>query len=162
MISSGNVCINNDPVETDKFLIPIMSNALDNMFDDESIIFFNGCPRTKAHKEYFNNYLLAKHIESIEIVLDISDEVAIGRISNRRICQECNSIYTSRNTVCSCGAKLRSRVDDASMDTILHRLNIYRTEVQPLIKDGYIIDAKGSKEEVCSKIKEVFSKIKWI
>lgn len=74
--------------------------------------------------------------EPLLVVLEISDEEAVKRISKRRVCPKCNYISFSNNNetkICpKCGETMIQRSDDTT-EAILSRLKIYHQETIPVI-----------------------------
>jgi adenylate kinase len=96
------------------------------------------------------------------LILDIPEEVAIERISGRRVCPECGAVYhmkynpPAKDEICDeCGTELEQRPDDAP-EAVKERFQNYREETQPVydaFHDAHAglshrIDATGSPEEV--------------
>lgn len=124
----------------------------------------DGYPRNINQAEALDSKTSLTHV----IVLDISDEVAIERISKRRICTDCGITYhleskpSKQEGVCdSCGQPLLHR-DDDQPEAIKERLAIYHTETEPLIQRyeerGVVcrIDGTGSIPEVWEKTQSCF------
>ncbi len=95
----------------------------------------DGYPRTLPQAEALDEMT---NIDLV-IVLEVSEEVIINRLSNRRICRECGEIYNLRSLppkeegVCDkCGGELYQREDDRP-EVIRNRLGEYRERTQPLI-----------------------------
>ena len=123
-------------------------------------------PQAEGLYELLNN--LEQQLDCV-IVMKISDQLIVNRLSNRRSCKECNQIYNllydppKRAGKCSeCNGDLFLREDDIP-DTIQERLNIYHQQTEPVIEYyaqrgiAEIIDAKGSIEEIRSHIIESIS-----
>lgn len=96
----------------------------------------DGFPRTIPQAEHLDEI----EPDSGEIVLDIQvpDEVIIERLSARRICSECGTIFNIKShpergdDVCTaCGGRLIQRDDDKA-DVINNRLEVYHRQTQPL------------------------------
>lgn len=75
----------------------------------------------------------------IAILLDISDEAAIRRLTSRRTCSKCEAIYNimtakpKKQGICDkCENKLTQRKDDTE-EAIRKRLKIYEKDTKPLI-----------------------------
>ncbi|MCH8987084.1 nucleoside monophosphate kinase [Patescibacteria group bacterium] len=75
----------------------------------------------------------------IAILLDISDEAAIRRLTSRRTCSKCEAIYNiitarpKKQGICDkCKNKLTQRKDDTEK-AIRKRLKIYKKDTKPLI-----------------------------
>ena len=103
-------------------------------------VLFDGFPRTEAQASAFSMMLraLGRSIDRV-IVLEASDEVLIERISGRRSCPSCGSVYNTvlapprQDGVCdNDGTPLFHRADD-TVATVMNRLNVYSRETEPLI-----------------------------
>jgi len=95
----------------------------------------DGYPRNIRQLEDLEKSLGVTH--AIELM--VSDNEAIKRLSNRRICSKCGAIYhlqnkpPKRNGVCDvCGGKLIVR-DDDKLEAIKKRLEIYHQETEPIL-----------------------------
>jgi adenylate kinase len=103
-------------------------------------VLFDGFPRTEAQASAFSMMLqaLGRAISHV-VVLDAEDDVLTDRISGRRSCPTCGSVYNvalappRREGVCDNeGTPLVHRLDD-SAETVQNRLSVYRRETEPLI-----------------------------
>jgi adenylate kinase len=105
------------------------------------------------------------------LVLDIPQEVAIERISGRRVCPECGAVYhmqynpPRQDESCDeCGAGLEQRPDDAP-EAVKERFQHYRSETKPVYdafhqqhaQISYKIDADASPEEVFQRAFQVLN-----
>lgn len=95
----------------------------------------DGYPRTIAQAKALEK--IAKIDAVIRII--VPEWIIIERLSNRRICGNCDAIYNLRHLkpkiegVCDkCGGKLYQREDDKP-EVIKERLKVYETQTQPLI-----------------------------
>lgn len=102
----------------------------------------DGYPRNMRQLEDLEKSINITH--AIELM--ISDDEAIKRLSNRRICSECGAIYHLQNKppkkveICDiCGGKLIIR-DDDKPEVIKKRLEIYHQETEPLL--NYFFERK--------------------
>jgi len=104
--------------------------------------FFDGFPRTIHQAEEFDK------LDKVDAVLyfTATDDVIINRISGRRTCKDCKTIYHITNIptkvegVCDkCGGETYQR-DDEKPEIVKERLIVYRKETFPLV-DYY--KAKG-------------------
>ena len=95
----------------------------------------DGFPRTIAQADALSNII------DIDKVLNFtaSDDTIIDRLSGRRVCSECGTIFHVKNIppkiegVCdACGGKLIQR-DDDKPDSIKKRLDVYKKQTEPLI-----------------------------
>jgi adenylate kinase len=141
----------------------------DNHTEGNNIL-FDGYPRSVKQYELLKDYLGKKRTRiNYAILLDISEEVSVKRLTARRICSVCGKIYNliteppTNDMACGCGGKLFQREDDKP-EAIKERLEFYKTQTQPLIesyqKEGILMRIDGEQSidtifnEITSKIKE--------
>ncbi|HLW61505.1 MAG TPA: adenylate kinase [bacterium] len=100
----------------------------------------DGYPRTLPQAESLDALLAERH-ESLDAVVsfEIRDEVLLRRLTGRRVCPRCGSIYHVDHKPprdpghCDLdGAALVQRKDDAP-DTVLHRIQVFRQWTAPLV-----------------------------
>jgi adenylate kinase len=100
------------------------------------------------------------------INIDVPRENVLERLTKRRVCIECGTIYSTDNppskpwTCDVCGGDVRQRADDSEL-AINRRLDLYEKETAPLL-DFYRernlleeVDGLGNAEEVYSRIDSV-------
>ena len=99
----------------------------------------DGFPRTISQAEMLDD-LLQREKKTLDAVLEleVSDQVVVRRLSNRRLCSQCGADYNlvtkppKAEGVCDrCGGHLIQREDDREK-TILHRLEVYHRQTKPL------------------------------
>jgi adenylate kinase len=124
----------------------------------------DGFPRTIAQADALSG------ISKIDKVLNfIADEdIIIGRLSGRRVCSECGTIFHIKNIppkvkgICDvCDGKLIQR-DDDKPDSVKKRLDVYKNQTAPLI-DYY--KEKGLLSEIdagkpIERVDEIISDVK--
>ncbi len=136
---------------------------------------FDGFPRNIAQaKEFMNLDYINKADESFAILIDLANDKVIERISNRRSCPNCNSVYNLINKkpkkkvdghyICdNCGSELVIREDD-KVETIKNRLSVYEKSTAPIInffKNESIlntVDGAQSVEKINSEIMHILDK----
>ncbi len=100
----------------------------------------DGFPRTIGQAEGLDR-LLAEIGQSIDavVVLNVKGEEVVGRLSGRRTCTKCKTVWHVENNppavdgVCDrCGGKLIQREDDRP-ETIAKRLDVYDTLTRPIL-----------------------------
>ncbi len=101
----------------------------------------DGFPRTVAQAEKLD--LIVKQLDfNIDVVLyvEIDENTAINRISNRRVCSKCGAIYHLEYNppkiegVCDkCGGSLYQREDDKE-STVRNRFEVYINQTFPLVQ----------------------------
>ena len=133
----------------DEVLIGIVSDYLGNEAKDTGVI-FDGFPRTIAQAQRLDELLAARNrpLRAV-LVLDVDDETLVKRLSGRRSCGVCGSLYNvysepprEDNRCDACGSELTTRPDD-DPTTVQRRLDVYKQQTAPLL-DYY----EGSMESV--------------
>lgn len=126
----------------------------------------DGFPRTIPQAE-----MLEKLVNDVKVVnFEIKDEIVIRRLSTRRVCKACGANFNVLTLppkvegVCDkCGGELYQR-DDDKQESILHRMDVYREQTEPLInfykEKGKITDLDASIETdiLLGEFKKIFSK----
>jgi adenylate kinase len=151
-------------------LVPddLIVSLIEEAMPEEGGVVFDGFPRTVPQAEALDRMLERKNRRvDLVILFDLPDDLVVERLSGRRTCPECGSVYhmkynpPKRDELCDrCGTKLVQREDDRE-EVIRERLRVYRTQTAPLVdyyrRKGILItlDASGSIEEVYSEIKRV-------
>ena len=124
----------------------------------------DGFPRTIPQAEAFEKI----GIEVKVVNFEVNNDLIIARLSNRRVCKNCKQNYNVKfmppkvEGVCDkCGGELFTREDD-KLESITHRLEVYRKETEPLI-DFYRnlnkmtdIDSARDSQEVLVDFRELF------
>ncbi len=127
----------------------------------------DGYPRTVEQAQALDT------MTKIDAILNMSvpEWVLVERLSNRRICPKCGSIYNIKHSpkpkvdsICDkCGTALYQRPDDRP-EIIKQRFEVYKKQTQPLIK--YYKDSKTKfltivNRHVDADIKIVTRRIMW-
>ena len=128
---------------------------------------FDGFPRTLNQAEALDTILGDDGIKLV-INLDVSTELVTQRLSARRVCQECGSIYKDTDieaisgTCEKCGGDVIQRADDQP-DSIRKRLDTYERDTAPLLSfyeaRGLVVTINGDQEPdaVTAAIRQVVS-----
>ena len=132
----------------------------------------DGYPRTRAQAEWLCRLLAARGFHEVVIHLVVDYNVIIARLSGRRQCPVCGTLYNVISKppkvpgVCDLdGAKLIVREDDRE-EVIRERLEAYENQTRPLLdyfrekgKTLYEIDAShDTPEQVFRKIEALIRK----
>lgn len=130
----------------------------------------DGFPRTLGQAAGLEKWMVKSGLHfDAAIVLEVSDDEAVTRITGRRQCSACGAAYHIHftppkiNGVCDkCKGTLTQRKDDEE-GTIRRRLQVYAEETAPLVrfydKAGLLKKINGSKnpdavfKSICSLIK---------
>lgn len=128
-------------------------------------ILFEGFPRFVSQYQKLEKFLSDREkIIDYIISLDISKEEAIKRISSRRVCSKCGTVYNlitnppKNQGLCGeCGGELTQRKDD-NPEAIKIRFDFYTQNTKELI-DYLQNDKKLIKVDGERKIEEIFEEI---
>lgn len=95
----------------------------------------DGYPRTVEQAEFLDELV---DVDAL-ILLDVTDEIIIKRLSSRRICKECGEVFnelfnpSEKEGVCDkCGGGLYQRKDDKP-DVIRDRIETYEERSEPVV-----------------------------
>lgn len=121
----------------------------------------DGYPRTDAQAVSLEGIAGPRGIRAC-IVLDVPTELVVARLSARRVCEDCATVYTRDGEpvpeVCSrCGGKVVQRPDDVP-EAIEERLAAYEHETKPLLvhyeNRGLLtrVDGTGTTDEVFERL----------
>ena len=114
-------------------------------------VILDGFPRTLTQAQALDNALKKqkKGVDKV-ILLEVSDEELIKRLTGRLICRNCQAVYHIVNQPpkvagkCDkCGGELYQRPDD-NVETVKKRLEVYAVQTAPLI-DYYTRQSKLAK-----------------
>jgi len=151
-------------------LVPddIMIGLIEEAIGSERNFILDGFPRTLKQAESLDDMLSKKNLCITHVLLmNVPDEEIITRISKRRICPKCQTVYNlvynppkNDETCDRCGEKLVQRKDD-SEEVVKNRLRVYKESTQPIV--GFyevrglvrVIEGSGTPEEVFKRITEV-------
>ena len=134
--------------------------------DTKDGFILDGFPRTLAQAEAFT-----KICDDVKVVnFIIKDEEVIKRLSTRRVCKKCGTNFNvltlppKKEGVCdNCGGELYQR-DDDKQESILHRMDVYREQTEPLIDfyrtKGKLTDIDGAVQtpQLLNEFGKVFPK----
>ncbi len=134
-------CINNGKLIPDELAMKIFEEKLVE-YNLKNGIILDGYPRTEKQASHLDQ-MLNKIKLKIDVVvnIDVSEQLIIDRIINRRICSACGEIYNLKYgkrpqnyEVCDkCGSKLIQRSDD-NEKTVRGRLETYNNTTKDLLK----------------------------
>ncbi len=130
----------------------------------------DGFPRNIEQAYKYDEILSSLNQElGFVIQLDIDEETLEKRITGRRICENCGSVYNinskdekpKEESICDkCGGRLYQRNDD-NITSFKNRYNLYTEKTKPLLdyyaKKGilYVINGNDSVESVAKEIDKV-------
>ncbi|MEE9503241.1 MAG: adenylate kinase [Candidatus Aminicenantaceae bacterium] len=128
----------------------------------------DGFPRTINQARKLEN--IDKNHQEVVIEIYLPDQVVIDRLSTRRICSSCGTIYNlldhtpEAENICNvCSGKIIRR-DDDKPEVIQERLKVYHEQTEPLVdyyetKTNYFqINGEGTIEEIFARVCEVLDR----
>ena len=127
---------------SDDIVLALMRDAILAVKEDAALSgwLLDGFPRTLGQAKGLDA-LLAETGETIDaiFVLDATREAVIERLSGRRTCTQCKTVYhvkynpSRAEGVCDrCGGKVVQREDDRP-ETIAKRLDVYESQTRPIL-----------------------------
>ena len=124
---------------------------------------FDGFPRNGDQAKAMEEVIL-KDNPYLALFFDIDLELLMARLTSRRMCSKCNTIYNTQHNppkaegVCDkCGGEVIQRKDDTE-ETVKTRLDVYTETINPVL-DYYESKGKLEKVDASKPMEEVFSEI---
>ncbi len=153
----------------DDLVVEIVTDQIEKLGDQGFIL--DGFPRN-VHQAEVLDTMLKKRGRDIDrvLVIDVSDDLLVERISGRYTCANCGEGYhdtfkqPEKEGVCDkCGSTEFIRRPDDNADTVRNRVDVYHEQTKPLI-DYYkeqgkvrVIDGDQPIEEVTRSLEEAMS-----
>ncbi len=132
--------------------------------DAKNGFILDGFPRTIPQAEALATIVKV----DAAVNFDIADEAVVERLSGRRVCKGCGQNYhlafmppKTEGKCDKCGADLYTR-DDDKIESIKHRLEVYRAQTAPLIdfyrEKGALVDvdARPSTDKILAEFEAKF------
>jgi adenylate kinase len=119
----------------DEVVVEVLKDRLSKVPEDKGFI-LDGFPRTIAQADTLET------IAKIDVVLqlDVPDQIIVERLTSRRICKNCGTVYNIRflkprieGKCDKCGGELYQRSDD-NEEVIRNRLQVYKNQTEPLVE----------------------------
>jgi adenylate kinase len=126
----------------------------------------DGYPRTVEQVDDLDKLLaeLGQRLDAA-LLIDIPEETAVTRLSNRLVCLDCRSTYTQASvspgaSCANCGGRLVRREDDRP-EVIRERFEVYHDEMGPVLdyyrQRGLLLEVDGAGE-----VEAVYARIRGI
>ena len=116
-------------------VMEIIEAFLDNLPEGTAAL-FDGIPRSSDQQELFDALMERKGRDFKGILIELTEEEALKRLTTRRICAGCKAAYPStyEADACEkCGSELVTRKDDTP-DAIRVRLDTFQEKTLPVIE----------------------------
>jgi adenylate kinase len=157
---------------SDDIILGLMRDAILGVKKDTSLSgwLLDGFPRTLGQAQGLDG-LLAETGSKIDaiIVLDATRDAVIDRLSGRRTCTQCKTVYHVKynrprvDGVCDkCGGKVVQREDDRP-ETIAKRLDVYEAQTRPILSHykgrvaTHVIDGDLPVDQVTTEIERILA-----
>ena len=164
--------VSNGGLVKDEVTYELLKNRL-SQSDCKNGYVLDGFPRNIEQAYKYDEILNSLNQQlGYVIQLDIDEETLEKRITGRRICPDCKTVYNlnsetekpTQESIChKCGGRLYQRNDD-NITSFKNRYELYLEKTKPLLdyygKKGilYVIDGNNSVDEVSKKIDSVLKK----
>ena len=131
---------------SDDIIFKLLEKKLNSISSDGVV--FDNFPFNKAQLEFLLKYAEQNNWQDpVVIYIKIDPEYAVKRISTRKICPKCKSVFTGGTTCEKCGAELVSRSDD-NEETVRKRIQSYLPNIEEVVStiknhNGEVIEIDG-------------------
>ena len=156
----------------DETIIDLVKETLKNIDTTKGLI-FDGFPRTVAQAIALENLLKELNLKLDKaVVLEVEKDVLVKRITGRRVCSKCKSLYNiyykapqTEGKCDICGGDLYTRNDD-NLESLEKRLSEYHINAEPLIsfyeKQGIVehFNADQSRDKEIISFEEILKGMK--
>lgn len=116
-------------------VMDIIENFMKHLAPGKNVL-FDGIPRKMEQAESFNALMQKLGRSYIGLLIEITEGIALKRLSARRVCKNCKTVfpafYTKENCE-KCGGNLETRSDD-NPASIRRRLDAFYQETVPVIQ----------------------------
>jgi adenylate kinase len=116
-------------------VMDIIENFMNKLGEGKKVI-FDGIPRKMVQAETFDALMQKLGRDFTGILVDVPEDVAVKRLTTRRLCENCKAVYPAmydKDTCEKCGGKLVTRSDD-NPESIMTRIKAYNEETMPVIE----------------------------
>jgi adenylate kinase len=119
------------------------------LLPDAQPVILDGYPRNIEQAKKLND-ILEKNNRRLDrvILIDVTEEEAVKRISKRKMCSKCGDISADKGDTCKdCGGRLSQREDDKPT-SVKKRFEVYKKATEPMIAyykdEGILVTVDGS------------------
>ncbi|OGJ43014.1 hypothetical protein A3J23_04390 [Candidatus Peregrinibacteria bacterium RIFCSPLOWO2_02_FULL_48_14] len=115
-------------------VMEIIADFLHHLPEGASAL-FDGIPRSDDQQKLFDKLMAGENRDFMGLLIELSEKEALKRLTTRRICSKCKSVFPSfytKATCENCGGELTTRHDDTP-DAIRTRLDTFLQKTLPVI-----------------------------
>lgn len=130
-------------------VMEIIENFMILLPDDRPVV-FDGIPRKPVQSKTFDALMKKHNREFTGILVDVPEDMAMKRLTQRRVCGKCKTVYPAdyNKEACEkCGGELITRTDD-NPESIRTRFQAYFDETMPVIEkyksEGKLLTINGT------------------
>jgi len=116
-------------------VMEIIADFIHKLPEGQSVL-FDGIPRSKDQQEQFDALMESEGLNFTGILIEISEDEALRRLTTRRLCSSCKSVFPAfyEGDKCeNCDGELTTRKDDTP-DAIRVRLDTFLEKTVPVIE----------------------------
>ncbi len=131
-------------------VMEIIENFLNRLPEGRGVL-FDGIPRSLDQKEQFDALMSKKGRDFTGLLIELSEGEALKRLTTRRLCSKCKTIYPAsyaKDTCEKCEALLVTRQDDTP-EAIQVRLSTFAEKTIPVLelykKESKMLSVDGEK-----------------
>jgi len=109
-----------------KVVMDIIENFMKKLPAGKNVL-FDGIPRKMVQAETFDALMQSSTGKILGILIEVPEEVVMKRLTSRRLCEKCKTVYPAvynKETCEKCGGKLVARSDD-NAESIKTRIKAY-------------------------------------
>ncbi len=120
---------------SNEIVMEIIEDFMNSLPDDKPIV-FDGIPRKPVQATTFDALMEKKDRDFMGILVEVPEDMAMERLTKRRVCSKCKSVYPAdyKEEACEkCGGELVTRSDD-NPESIKTRFHAYFDETYPVIE----------------------------
>ncbi len=149
----------------DGLIVALVKDHLVRLPSEGSLV-FDGFPRTVGQASELNEMLdlFGKQVDTV-IVLQAEEQALVERISGRRSCPDCKTVYNihtsppQKSGVCDVEGSVLLHRNDDNPETVLSRLEVYNSETEPVVRHYEEIGCRVSLIDGGKEVDEVRNSI---
>lgn len=160
--------VNRGDLVDDDTIMEVVEDFIRNLPSSDQSLLFDGIPRTLAQSEKLLSILKTYNRDAFAVLIKISEGEAVRRLTQRRICPQCKTIYPAfyKSDLCEHDqTPLVTRLDDVNLDAVKRRIENYMNETVPVIKKFYEVDRLieiDGEQDIMDVTKETIEKAEYL